>query len=302
MAAGRSEHSECAMSMAAAEVLPACPVPSSEDKAAAVPPCGCWVCARPPWFCLPWWLLAFVIIIFIFFSHDSRVDDYLIWMSPTPRLCGTPWLQALWDVGSPQSKWNRKLTAVFPVILGSFRWIHEDRSLPRSAVVVPVLFAHARSFSLLLGHDPTSGMSWAAPACCPLPGLHGAVLFPFLLTQWLMSSPLARASWGFLITGSGALPAPWSSRMREEVWLPPISRNSSVMTCPNHSVLSPQHSPCCLQHCCFTYYLSNPRDYNQGWPCRNRHLGGQSGWKVAGRAGGAESREMHKCTFLLWLP
>lgn len=144
------------------------------------------------------------------------------------------------------------------------------------------------------------GVSWAAP----VQGLHGAVLFPFLLTHLLTSSPLARASWGFLITGSGVLPALGSGHMREEVWLPPISRNTRVVTGPNHSVLFPWHPPCCFQHCCFTYYLSNPRDYSQNLPCRNRRLGGQGcrWWKVEGRGGDAESRKMYKFTFLLQLP
>lgn len=146
-------------------------------------------------------------------------------------------------------------------------------------------------------------MSWAAPSRCPQQGLRGAVLFPFLLTHLLMSLPLVRASRGFLITGSSALPAPGSGRMWEEVWLPPVSRNASVMTCPNHNVLSPWHPPCCLQHSCFTYHLSNPRDYSQDWPCRS-----SSGYRVAadekwqGRGGDADSREMYKYTFVLWLP
>lgn len=239
------------------------PGPFQRGQGCSCPSLCCWLSACPPCFCLPWWLLAFVIVISIFFSHDSRVDDYLMGMSPAPGLCGAPWLRALRDVGSPQSKRNRKLTAVFPVILGHFRWIHEDRYSPRSAVLVPVLLAHTRSFSQLLGQEPTGGMSWAAPAPCPRPGPHGAALSPFLLTHLLMSSPLVRASWGFLITGSGALPAPCSGRMREEVWPPPISRNTSVTTCPNRSVLFPRHPARCLWHGYFAYHLSNPRDCKQ---------------------------------------
>lgn len=215
-------------------LLPAWSLPARTGLQLSLPLAAGCLLVLPAFVCHGGCLL-FSIIIIIFFSHVSRVDDYLIWTSSAPKLCGAPWLQALWDVGSPQSKWNRKLPAVFPDILGSFRWIHEHRSTPRSAVVVPVLCAHARSFSLLPEHEPTSGMSWAAPARCPALGLHGAVLFALLLTHLLTSSPLARASWGFLITGSGAPPAPGSGRVREEVWLPPISRNTSVMTCPNHS-------------------------------------------------------------------
>lgn len=134
------------------------------------------------------------------------------------------------------------------------------------------------------------------PTAPPL-GLRGATLFSFLLTRSLISLPLARASRGFLITGSVALPAPGSSRVWEEVWLPPISRNTSVTSGPSLGMLSPRRLPLLLP--ALLHFFSLATRITQGietgmGPCRDRCLRGEgcSSQKVAGRGGDAEPGNM----------
>lgn len=272
MAAGRSKHSECVVR----EHGSSRGARSGGNRAGVVPPDGSCVGAQSPRYCLLGHHSLVLMFIIIFFSHNPGVHEYLAWVFPTSRLFWGPQQWALWGVCMPQSKQDKGLVAGSSVILGNFRWICVARYSPCLAVVVPAL--HSCSPSTLppcsLGMSPQFRWAgWSQPTTL-LPGLHRVMLFSFLLTHSLTSSPLERVSRGFLITGS--LPqGPAACGKRCGCFQfrgTPVSRAAPVSACFLPGILYATSSTTVIF---FTSYPNNPRVCNWDRPLQRQTSQGE---------------------------